>query len=187
MRPTGNCSPIWQSISDGMPKVLERFYVHVPKEPHPAALIGSQRDRFVSAQSRHWSQSFCGRFDVGYVSSIRRISLIHYKFGLEPRWYIGGYAFILNGIVNLLATKHRFSGAALARKIMAVNKAVMLDMDYAVSVYQDALVDERQEKGRALAAAITSRDVASAKQTLDQQLGRLKQKIDLFPATAQAE
>lgn len=67
---------------------------------------------------------------------------------------IGGYAFILNEIVNFLATKHCFSGAALARKIMAMNKAVMLDMDYAVSVYQDALVEERQEKGRALAAAI---------------------------------
>lgn len=147
---------IWQLISDAMPKVLERFYRHVHQVPHLSTLIGSQQERLISAQSRHWDQLFGGRFDADYVASIRRIGLIHHRIGLEPRWYIGGYAFIMNELVDVLSAKHRFSGTTLARRITAMNKAVMLDMDYAISVYQDALVEERQERGRALAAAIAS-------------------------------
>lgn len=145
---------IWRAIAADMPKILERFYEHVHQAPHLASLIGTQQERLIAAQSQHWSRLFSGRFDPDYVMSIRRIGLIHHKIGLEPRWYIGGYAFILNELVGFLSAKHRFNGASLGRKIAAINKAVMLDMDYAISVYQDALVEERQEKGRALAAAI---------------------------------
>jgi methyl-accepting chemotaxis protein len=108
----------------------------------------------VSAQSSHWERLFSGRFDAAYVEGIRRIGVVHHKIGLEPRWYIGGYAFILNELVTLMATKHRFSGGALARKVAALNKAVMLDMDYAISVYQEVLLEERQQRGKALSDAI---------------------------------
>jgi methyl-accepting chemotaxis protein len=147
---------VWQTVSPALPRILERFYDHVRRVPHLSALIGTQQDRLISAQAGHWGRLFSGQFDEDYVASIRRIGLIHHRIGLEPRWYIGGYAFILNELVNALATKHRFSGAALARKTTAMNKAVMLDMDYAISVYQDALVEERQARGRILAEAIAS-------------------------------
>ncbi|MCB5173575.1 globin-coupled sensor protein [Microvirga lenta] len=147
---------VWKNIAGSLQGVLERFYSHVREVPHLSALIGAQQGRLIPAQARHWERLFSGRFDADYVASIRRIGLVHHKIGLEPRWYIGGYAFIMNELVGILSTKHRFSGAVLARKIAAMNKAVMLDMDFAISVYQDALVDERQARGRALAGAIAS-------------------------------
>ncbi|AWM86702.1 globin-coupled sensor protein [Microvirga sp. 17 mud 1-3] len=146
----------WEAISPVLPGILERFYTHVRQTPHLAKLIGTQQQRLVAAQSQHWSRLFSGKFDESYVESIRRIGLVHNRIGLEPRWYIGGYAFILNEILRHLATKHRFGGAALSRRMDAVNRAVMLDMDYAISVYQDALVEERQKRGHALAEAIAS-------------------------------
>ena len=33
---------------------------------------------------------------VPTVDSVRRIGAAHNRLGLEPQWYIGGYAFITN-------------------------------------------------------------------------------------------
>lgn len=155
----GVCSElraVWQVIEPAVPKILERFYTHLHQVPSLSNLIGTQQKRLIGAQTKHWGELFSGRFDSKYVDSIRRIGLVHNKIGLEPRWYIGGYAFVLNEIVDVLSTRYRFSGTALARKIAAINKAVFLDMDYAISVYQDALVEERQRRGQMLSSAIAS-------------------------------
>ncbi|MCB8823404.1 globin-coupled sensor protein [Microvirga rosea] len=147
---------LWDTVAPVLPQVLARFYAHVGTVPYLAELVGSQQQRLIGAQSQHWKRLFSGRFDKEYVESIRRIGLVHSRIGLEPQWYIGGYSFILNELLQVLAAKHRFSGAALARKMAAINKAVMLDMDYAISVYQEALVQERQRRGAQLAEAIAS-------------------------------
>ena len=145
---------LWEVIAPALPAVLDRFYDHIRKTPSLSALIGAQQGRLVQAQSKHWGCLFSGKFDEHYVESIRRIGLIHNRIGLEPRWYIGGYAFVLNELVALISRKHRFSGYALARKVEAVNKAVMLDMDFAISVYQEAMVEDRLRRGTALSEAI---------------------------------
>ncbi len=108
---------IWKDISSELPRILELFYAHMHRQPHLSTMIGTQQSRLVSAQMQHWSRLFSGRFDAAYVEGIRRIGLIHNKIGLEPRWYIGGYAFIMNELVRALAKKHRFNGTALARKL----------------------------------------------------------------------
>jgi methyl-accepting chemotaxis protein len=147
---------IWQEISPELPRILERFYAHMHRQTQLSKLIGTQQSRLVSAQLQHWGRLFSGSFDASYVDGIRRIGLIHNKIGLEPRWYIGGYAFIVNELLRVLSKKHRFNGAALARKVTAMNQAVMLDMDFAISVYQEAFVQDRQKKGEILSQAVAS-------------------------------
>jgi len=156
---TGVCEElrsVWKDISPELPKILERFYQHMHRQPQLSKMIGTQQGRLVSAQLQHWSRLFSGNFDAAYVEGIQRIGLIHNKIGLEPRWYIGGYAFVLNELVTCLSKKHRFNGIALARKITVINLAVMLDMDFAISVYQEAFVQERQKKGELLSQAVAS-------------------------------
>lgn len=147
---------VWKDISPELPKILERFYAHMHRQPQLSKMIGTQQSRLVSAQLQHWGRLFSGSFDVSYVEGIRRIGLIHNKIGLEPRWYIGGYAFVLNELVNALSKKHRFSGSSLARKLVVVNQAVMLDMDFALSVYHEAFVQDRQKKGEMLSQAVSA-------------------------------
>lgn len=147
---------VWRDIQPVLPGILERFYEHMHRQPQLSKMIGAQQSRLVSAQLQHWGRLFNGSFDASYVEGIHRIGLIHNKIGLEPRWYIGGYAFILNELATALSKKHRFNGSLLARKLMVVNRAVMLDMDFAISVYQDAFIQERQKKGEMLAQAVAS-------------------------------
>jgi len=147
---------VWKDIAPELPKILERFYAHMHRQPQLSKLIGTQQSRLVAAQMQHWGRLFSGNFDEAYVEGIRRIGLVHNKIGLEPRWYIGGYAFIVNELIGALSKKHRFKGAALARKLTVVNRVVMLDMDFAISVYQEAFVRDRQRKGEALSQAVAS-------------------------------
>jgi len=147
---------VWQDISPVLPAILERFYEHMHRQPQLSKLIGTHQARLVSAQSQHWGRLFSGSFDGAYIEGIRRIGLVHNKIGLEPRWYIGGYLFILNELVLVLSKKHRFNGLLLARKLAVVNRAVMLDMDFAISVYQEAFVHERQRKGEMLSQAVAA-------------------------------
>jgi len=146
---------VWGLIAPVLPGVLDRFYRHLAGVPAMASMLGSHQPRLVHAQTKHWEHLFSGRFDEEYVSSIRRIGLVHQRIDLKPVWYIGGYNFILNELVLALSKSHRFSGAAMARKVTAMNKAVMLDMAFAISVYEEALVEERQRRGQALSAAIS--------------------------------
>lgn len=146
---------IWKVIEPSLPDIIKRFYAHLGREEHLRKLIGNQQERLLKAQTDHWERLFSGRFDDDYVRSTRRIGLVHNKIGLEPTWYIGGYAFVLNELVERLVRRHRFGGGtSLARKLKALNRAVMLDMAYAISVYQDALVEERENRSRELAEAI---------------------------------
>jgi hypothetical protein len=141
---------VWQSIKGSLPEVLAGFYAHLGNVPALAALVGTRQSRLIAAQSSHWERLFSGEFDADYIASIRRIGLVHHKIGLEPRWYIGGYAFVLTELTRILAAKHKLRPNLLARRQAAMCKVVMLDMDFAISVYQDVLIEERQRRGRCL-------------------------------------
>jgi methyl-accepting chemotaxis protein len=147
-------SEIWRLAEPKIPEILVRFYEHLHKIPQLSEMIGSRQQYLVKRQSEHWGRLFSGRFDAEYLDGIRRIGRAHHMIGLEPRWYIGAYAFVQGDLLRHLAGKHRFQGMTLARKAAAMNKAVMLDMDFAISIYQEILIEERQRRGQILSDAI---------------------------------
>ena len=124
----------WKIVEPALPEVLEGFYRHVTREPQLARLIGSDIPRLKAAQQSHWARLFNGRFDHEYMQGVRTIGLIHNKIGLEPRWYIGGYNFVLSQLAALAVRHYRWKPVHLAAVLTALNCAVLLDMDIAISV-----------------------------------------------------
>ena len=149
----------WSSVEHALPDILDGFYRHVSSEPRLAALIGNDMPRLKKAQGSHWARLFNGRFDHDYMHGVRMIGLIHNKIGLEPRWYIGGYNFVLCRLVALAVSKYRWTPARMTGVLNALNSAVMLDMDIAISAYQEAMLADRQKQQDKIAAAISSFDV----------------------------
>jgi len=147
---------VWTRIEPALPAILERFYDHARGEPELARLIGTRASDLAGAQKRHWARVFSGRFDDDYAKSVVAIGRAHHRIGLEPRWYIAGYQFVLNEIVTLLIAGSGWRKATLARSITALNKAVLLDMDFAISVYQDVLIEERSRQGQHLETQISA-------------------------------
>ena len=126
----------WKQVEPALPPILEEFYRHVTSVPPLAKMLGTDIPRLKKAQSAHWERLFSGRFDDAYFAGVRTIGLVHNKIGLEPRWYIGGYNFVLSRLTSLAVRCYRWSPSKMQAVITAVNSAVMLDMDLAISVYQ---------------------------------------------------
>ncbi|MDO9460984.1 MAG: globin-coupled sensor protein, partial [Alphaproteobacteria bacterium] len=136
----------WPVVEKALPEVLDAFYRHLMAEPELVRIIGNnQVSRLKSAQSAHWERLFNGRFDETYIQSVRTIGLVHNRIGLEPFWYVGGYALVLSHLTDLAIKAYRRKPQRLGEVITAVNSAVMLDMGFAISVYQEAGVEDRRK------------------------------------------
>jgi methyl-accepting chemotaxis protein len=100
-------------------------------------------------QENHWANFAGGNFDDAYVKGVMAVGKTHARIGLEPRWYIGGYALLMSDLIKGLMDKlwpsmfARPQGKILAEKITAVLKAAMLDMDYSISVHLETLEEKR--------------------------------------------
>jgi methyl-accepting chemotaxis protein len=129
-----------------MPGVLDRFYAHIGRFPETAAFFRNHEHmmRAKASQLRHWGLIADGRFDESYVQSVKMIGEMHNRLGLDVSWYIGGYNFLLSGLIEAIALKQPKSllgGKSLttgARLQKAILKAGMLDMDLATAVYLEA-------------------------------------------------
>jgi methyl-accepting chemotaxis protein len=172
----------WKVVEPRLPEVLEGFYRHVTAEPELARMLGSDVPRLKKAQSSHWARLFGGQFDDAYMQGVRTVGHIHNKIGLEPRWYIGGYNFVLGQLSTLAVNTYKWRPAKLADVLVAVNSAVMIDMDIAISVYQEQMLADRQVRQDKLTTAVDEFNgmmskslttVGNAAQTLQSTAGSL--------------
>jgi methyl-accepting chemotaxis protein len=146
-----------------LPKILDGFYNHVRQWQDVSQFFGgtTHMDHAKNAQLKHWMLIAEGSLDSHYVASVRKIGMTHARIGLAPRWYIGGYAFITSQVQKMIIESAAPKGfmadprklAVAAKQCIAFNKAAMLDMDFAISIY---LEESEAEKNRAVAAIADS-------------------------------
>ncbi len=132
-------------VETALPDILAGFYNKIKQTPEVAKFFGSENmmNGAKSAQISHWKKIASGEFSNEYVNSVRKIGETHARIGLEPRWYLGGYTYIMNEIAKAImetTCSKRFSNNRkkldIAKKrIEAFNKAAMLDMDFSISIY----------------------------------------------------
>lgn len=146
-----------------LPSGLDAFYDHVSRFEETARFFKNRQHMMhaKAMQIKHWELITNGDFGAEYLTSVTKIGEVHNRIGLEPHWYIGAYNFLLCTLIDAVKRKHsqgmlsflggtQRSGSALQLQ-KALIKAVMLDTDYAISVYLDAGKRERSETLAALA------------------------------------
>lgn len=133
-------------IEPVLPIVLENFYEHISNWPSLDNMFSNKTASIKQAanlQEKHWINILNGQFDQSYIDTVLKIGKAHHRIGLEPRWYIAGYAFILAEFQVLIANSFKTGrwGKTLTSErddaIRAITKAAMLDMDFAISIYTD--------------------------------------------------
>jgi methyl-accepting chemotaxis protein len=138
-------------IAEAIGPALDVFYRTAKQYPEAARFFSSDAhiDHAKQKQIQHWSHLLSGKIDSNYVASATTIGQTHARLGLDPRWYIDGYGVILAGLTTAVLEEEmrgtmfgkRFQGAIA--KISALVRTTMLDMDYAISTYGEALSAER--------------------------------------------
>ncbi|MBX9457034.1 MAG: globin-coupled sensor protein [Rhizobium sp.] len=136
-------------VAKELPKALDKFYGKVKVTPETSRFFSSDQHMAgaKSAQVGHWANIAKGDFGDDYAAKVRTIGTVHARIGLEPQWYIGGYAMILDHLIRAAVDANFPKGGLFAKRpveagefgarLGSLAKAVMLDMDLAISVYID--------------------------------------------------
>jgi methyl-accepting chemotaxis protein len=139
-----------------LPHGLDKFYQRLRITPEVRRFFSddSMMAKAKGGQVGHWRSISTGTFDESYVANVRTIGLTHARIGLEPRWYIGGYALILDHLVRSIVAelwpkgmmrRTQNDAADIGGALASLLKAVLLDMDLAISVYAEAAEDARMK------------------------------------------
>ncbi len=194
-------------IDKALPDALDAFYARVRETPQTRRFFRDE-DHVAAAHSRqraHWGRITEARFDQSYVDSVQAIGEVHARIGLEPQWYIGGYAMVLESLVRAILERdwpesRRFGGrndgpGKTADAVAALIRAAMLDMDLAISVYLDAgeaarraSLEEAEAAKRATLAGLARRfeaSVAGVAESVAEAAGQLEATARAMSDTAQ--
>jgi methyl-accepting chemotaxis protein len=157
-----------------LPRGLDKFYDRLRATPEVQSFFPTASDiaRAKNAQVGHWGAIASGRFDEGYGANVRRIGMTHARIGLEPRWYIGGYAVILEHLIKsivadmwpkgLMKRGSKEEGDEAGAALAALVKAVLLDMDIAISIYLETLEEARSREEAERQAKESEKEAAIA-------------------------
>ncbi|ANH03363.1 globin-coupled sensor protein [Shinella sp. HZN7] len=132
---------------------LDAFYSKARVHPETARFFANEAhlQHAKSRQAEHWKSIASAKFDAQYVDAVSAVGRTHARLGLEPRWYIGGYALLVESIVRAVIDEalggllHRHKSKALGDQVACVIKAALVDMDYAISIYLEVLDKQRTE------------------------------------------
>ncbi len=125
-------------IAEMLPVVLDGFYQQVARTAQVGSMFSNpQHMRHAKEmQLKHWDVIASAEFSETYVQSVTRIGETHNRLGLEPRWYIGGYSFMLSGVLRAIETgvsAGLFGKTGIRKKaamMSAFTTAALLDMDW---------------------------------------------------------
>ncbi|WP_082475754.1 methyl-accepting chemotaxis protein [Rhizobium sp. Leaf341] len=169
------------TIALSLDGALDDFYAKATAHPETAKFFSS--DAHVAhakgRQVRHWETIASAKFDEAYVDGVTMVGRVHARLGLEPRWYIGGYALMLEGIIRAVVSEElkgyfvRGKAKKLADDISVVVKAALVDMDYAISVYLEVLAEQRTAAENARTAIKNDQDTAMS--VLGESLAKLSE------------
>lgn len=152
------------SVDRHLPQALDAFYQHMARFPELKRFFAdaAQMERAKEAQIAHWGNISGGRLGDAYLQSAQQIGRTHAHLGIKPSWYIGGYGLLVEHLINAILAENRPSGflggrrkaESTAAAVGVLMKAVMLDMDLAISTYIENLEELRRESEARSAAAL---------------------------------
>lgn len=159
-------------VDKHLPLALDKFYDKIRTVPEVMKFF-SGREQMGRAQSRqvdHWKTIASGKFDADYLAASHKVGLRHAQIGLEPRWYIGGYGVIVETLISGVIHDYMESELASMRKLkhdkvlesidvmsaalVEIIRALLVDIDIAVSTYFDMLTRQSREADERNAARI---------------------------------
>lgn len=147
-------------LAKNLTEALDKFYGDLLGYPELMRMFGGQEgvERAKTAQFKHWMQIASGKFDNEYVASVTRIGKRHNIIGLEPKWYIGGYSNIAVTLVQNMIYQ-TLSGPLSARRreelslaLTSFLKALLMDIDLAITTYIDAMDHDKRMTMRKLSS-----------------------------------
>ena len=181
-------------IGKAIGPALANFYAKVAATPETRKFFKDDQHMAAASgrQQAHWDGIVQAQFSEDYVRAVRAIGETHARIGLEPRWYIGGYAVVSDHLIRSVLESvwpKGFMGkggaAQAGEALSALMKAVLLDMDFAISIYLETIDNERKrlEAEQRKTQACQAQMVSALGEALDRLAkGDLRSRLDIDAA-----
>jgi methyl-accepting chemotaxis protein len=142
-------------LESSLGPALDAFYAKVRSTPQTRKFFSDDRhmSQAKGAQERHWGVIASAQFGQDYAHAVHAVGKAHARLGLEPRWYIGGYAIVVENLIHSVVSD-RWPGMLYRGKdrandmstaLSSLVKAAFLDMELSVSIYLDEIEEKRRQ------------------------------------------
>lgn len=126
-------------VAAALDKLYERISQTPETDGHFPSRSAMQQAR--TRQADHWDELFSGAPSTRHYEAAEKVGAVHARIGLEPSWYIGGYALVLEQLIAAAAGSGitgPLGQKAVAKRIAALVKTALLDLDIALTAYFEA-------------------------------------------------
>ena len=139
-----------QGMVPAIDRALREFYATMSRDPDIAVYFrdDQHREHARKHQMIHWETIFDAEYSSTYFNNVQRIGEVHCDIGLEPRFYIAGYAGIASSLVKAAVREGKGNPDA---RIDALLRAIFLDMERALSTYLSANEAREEDMRQAMA------------------------------------
>ncbi|MFC3078461.1 methyl-accepting chemotaxis protein [Phenylobacterium terrae] len=139
-----------------LPEVVAGLYSKLNDFPDTREVF-AQVDvtRATARQADHWAALATGQLDADFARRARALGESNAKLGMDARWYMGGYAVILEqlvrGVLSETIKTGGFGGVSKADRDKAIDgvgaliKTAMLDLELGLAVYLEGAERARAE------------------------------------------
>lgn len=134
-------------VEKGINDIVSVFYEQVLSVPSLRKIIEdrTQVDRLKKTVGSYIIEMFSGEFTENTIERKRKLAQMHFKIGLEPKWYMGTFHQIQSIIISLVNEEIK----ALDEKektSLTISKLINLEMQIVLEEYEKENVKLRQQQ-----------------------------------------
>ncbi len=139
-------APLVQSvISDHLDKITAAFYDSVLQIELLRNLIESHSsiERLHNTLKAHIYEMFSGTIDQDYLDKRLRIALVHYRIGLEPKWYMGSFQNLMETILDIIEEK--IKDRELVKRMQRLTRKILnFEQQLVLEAYERENINQRE-------------------------------------------
>ena len=138
---------VWKDLDGTLRRDLDDLYVAFGKQPELAGFLagGDHVEKLKTAQTRHWQALFAETLGADFAERAVAVGSAHTRIGLESRWYLAAYGWMLARLIPRLTAKHRLSKRRLDQALQTLVARTFVDMILSNTAYEDGVVGARAE------------------------------------------
>lgn len=171
-------------ISENIESIVDQFYKNIEYLPGLIEIIEkhSSVNRLKVTLMKHIQEMFDGVIDSDYIEQRRTIAHIHFKIGLQPKWYICSFQDMLLSFLSILDSNVENQND-YQRAVKAVTKILNFEQQIVLEAFELEQIKERarheeQKQQIAISVGDSVEELASISEETSAALQELTAKAD---------
>ena len=132
-------------IKEHQKDLVETFYLTILKAENLKSIIEqhSSVERLRQTLEKHILEMFTGIIDYEFIEKRINVAKVHYRIGLEPKWYMGAFQNLFSSLSNII--KENISNPKKsAEMITVVSKLLNFEQQLVLEAYEKENLRQRE-------------------------------------------